>query len=172
MARSSLSRFFCCSITSRRDFLRTGWIATFCCTLVLFLITQYDSFQLHTLSHQAQWAAAIETTIPTVLHKAVAVAGAGHGQTTKSPHNASRIAERLKKEFEEHRLAGSSARFFKDNLLKDYYSRMPTLSSRMGETPQVGGATLSSEDQQALQWANEHPNDPRSAQIKQRLGVR
>jgi hypothetical protein len=61
---------------------------------------------------------------------------------------------------------------FKDNLLKDYYSRMPTLSSRMGETPQVGGATLSSEDQQALQWANEHPNDPRSAQIKQRLGVR
>jgi hypothetical protein len=61
---------------------------------------------------------------------------------------------------------------FKDNLLKDYYSRMPTLSSRMGETPQVGGVTLSSEDQQALAWANANPNDPRSAQIKQRLGVR
>lgn len=61
---------------------------------------------------------------------------------------------------------------FKDNLLKEYYSRMPTLSSRMGETPQVGGVTLSSEDQQALAWANANPNDPRSAQIKQRLGVR
>jgi len=61
---------------------------------------------------------------------------------------------------------------FKDNLLKDYYSRMPTLSSRMGENPQVGGVTLSSEDQQALAWANANPNDPRSAQIKQRLGVR
>lgn len=60
----------------------------------------------------------------------------------------------------------------KDRLLKDYYSRMPTLSSRMGETPQVGGVTLSSEDQQALAWANANPNDPRSAQIKQRLGVR
>lgn len=31
---------------------------------------------------------------------------------------------------------------FKDNLLKDYYSRMPTLSSRMGETPSIGGAPL------------------------------
>jgi hypothetical protein len=30
--------------------------------------------------------------------------------------------------------------------------------------------TLSGEDQQALDWANKNPNDPRSAQIKNRLG--
>jgi hypothetical protein len=29
---------------------------------------------------------------------------------------------------------------------------------------------LSPQDQQALDWANENPDDPRSAQIKQRLG--
>ena len=33
------------------------------------------------------------------------------------------------------------------------------------------GATASSADQQALQWANANPNDPRAAQIKQRLGA-
>lgn len=31
---------------------------------------------------------------------------------------------------------------------------------------------LSATDQQALQWANANPNDPRAAQIKARLGVR
>lgn len=31
---------------------------------------------------------------------------------------------------------------------------------------------LSPQDQQALNWANSNPNDPRSAQIKQRLGVK
>jgi hypothetical protein len=31
---------------------------------------------------------------------------------------------------------------------------------------------MSAEDKQALQWANSNPNDPRSAQIKQRLGVK
>lgn len=30
--------------------------------------------------------------------------------------------------------------------------------------------TLSSDDQQALQWANSNPNDPRAAQIKRKLG--
>ena len=30
--------------------------------------------------------------------------------------------------------------------------------------------TLSGEDRQALDWANKNPNDPRSAQIKNRLG--
>jgi len=29
---------------------------------------------------------------------------------------------------------------------------------------------LSSQDQEALDWANSHLNDPRAAQIKQRLG--
>jgi hypothetical protein len=32
--------------------------------------------------------------------------------------------------------------------------------------------TLSGEDQQALDWANKNPNDPRSAQIKNRLGAK
>ena len=32
--------------------------------------------------------------------------------------------------------------------------------------------TLSGEDQQALDWANKNPNDPRSSQIKNRLGVK
>lgn len=33
-----------------------------------------------------------------------------------------------------------------------------------------GGATLSPQDQEALNWANSNPTDPRAAQIKQRLG--
>jgi hypothetical protein len=32
--------------------------------------------------------------------------------------------------------------------------------------------TLSGEDQQAMDWANKNPNDPRSAQIKNRLGAK
>jgi len=44
----------------------------------------------------------------------------------------------------------------------DYF---PELSA-----PQVG-RTLGTQDQQALDWANANPDDPRAAQIKQRLGV-
>lgn len=36
----------------------------------------------------------------------------------------------------------------------------------------MGKSEMSAEDKQALQWANSNPKDPRSAQIKQRLGVR
>jgi hypothetical protein len=36
----------------------------------------------------------------------------------------------------------------------------------------MGKSSMSAEDKQALQWANSNPNDPRSAQIKQRLGVK
>ena len=32
------------------------------------------------------------------------------------------------------------------------------------------GRELSTQDQEALNWANSNPTDPRSAQIKQRLG--
>jgi hypothetical protein len=35
---------------------------------------------------------------------------------------------------------------------------------------QIVNAQLSPQDQEALSWANSNPNDPRSAQIKQRLG--
>jgi hypothetical protein len=34
-----------------------------------------------------------------------------------------------------------------------------------------GGGNMSPQDQQALEWANANPNDPRAAQIKQKLGV-
>lgn len=42
------------------------------------------------------------------------------------------------------------------------------LQSLMGGAPKA----MRPEDQQALNWANANPNDPRSAQIKQRLGVK
>lgn len=34
------------------------------------------------------------------------------------------------------------------------------------------GASISAQDQQALQWANSNPNDPRAIAIKQKLGVK
>lgn len=37
--------------------------------------------------------------------------------------------------------------------------------------PQGAPRQMSEQDQQALNWANANPNDPRAAQIKQRLGV-
>ena len=40
-----------------------------------------------------------------------------------------------------------------------------------GGQPAGGRRQLSDEDQQALNWANSNPDDPRSAQIKSRLGV-
>jgi hypothetical protein len=33
-----------------------------------------------------------------------------------------------------------------------------------------GGAQMSPEDKQALEWANKNPSDPRAAAIKQKLG--
>ena len=39
-------------------------------------------------------------------------------------------------------------------------------------SPSSGGGGPSAMDQQALAWANAHPNDPRAAAIKQRLGAR
>jgi len=41
-----------------------------------------------------------------------------------------------------------------------------------GGTPKGGGGgNMSAQDRQALEWANANPNDPRSAQIKQKLGA-
>ncbi len=40
------------------------------------------------------------------------------------------------------------------------------------ESDPNSGPTMSPEDEQALQWANSNPNDPRAAKIKARLGVR
>lgn len=49
-------------------------------------------------------------------------------------------------------------------------------SEIINQQPQPGGTTAapgggSSADQQALSWANANPNDPRAAQIRQRLGA-
>ena len=41
----------------------------------------------------------------------------------------------------------------------------------VGKAPKAPNRTMSAQDQQALNWANANPNDPRSAQIKQRLGM-
>lgn len=49
-------------------------------------------------------------------------------------------------------------------------SAMPGMFDRSPQSGEAG--PMSPMDQQALQWANEHPDDPRAAQIKQRLGVR
>lgn len=42
---------------------------------------------------------------------------------------------------------------------------------RSGSQQQIQGGTLSNQDQQALQWAKANPDDPRSAQILNKLGV-
>lgn len=41
----------------------------------------------------------------------------------------------------------------------------------VGKAPKAPNRMMSSQDQQALNWANANPNDPRAAQIKQRLGM-
>jgi len=46
-----------------------------------------------------------------------------------------------------------------------------TLDRLRGETPAASAAKLAPADQQALTWATANPNDPRAAQIKQRLGM-
>jgi hypothetical protein len=43
-------------------------------------------------------------------------------------------------------------------------------SSGKKQIEKISGQQLSAQDQEALNWANSNPNDPRSAQIKQRLG--
>lgn len=46
------------------------------------------------------------------------------------------------------------------------------ISAIAGRVPvdRPGGGVMSPEDTQAMEWANKNPNDPRSKQIKQRLG--
>lgn len=41
----------------------------------------------------------------------------------------------------------------------------------VGKAPKAPNKTMSAQDQQALNWANANPNDPRAAQIRQRLGM-
>ena len=41
----------------------------------------------------------------------------------------------------------------------------------VGKPPKAPNKTMSAQDQQALNWAKSNPNDPRAAQIRQRLGM-
>ena len=56
-----------------------------------------------------------------------------------------------------------------------FYKPIKSLTSasetKGGATAATPTATMSAQDKQALEWANSNPNDPRAAQIKQRLGV-
>jgi len=52
----------------------------------------------------------------------------------------------------------------KEPEVKDYYPEV--------KFERRAAAPMSSDDQAALDWANSNPNDPRAAQIKQRLGAR
>jgi hypothetical protein len=73
------------------------------------------------------------------------------------------------------KLYNASAEQF--NQKRDEYSGIAQ-RNKLDVDAAVGGAApikstpLNVQDQQALQWANAHPNDPRSAQIKQKLGQR
>lgn len=74
------------------------------------------------------------------------------------------------------------------NVLKDAISRIKpfeytpsyTPPASTGAAPPAGSSApsaapqrqLSPQDQAALDWANAHPQDPRSEKIKQRLGIK
>ena len=61
-----------------------------------------------------------------------------------------------------------AAREFEENVTKG----IELARKRAGMPPsQQGSRQISPQDQEALNWANKNPNDPRSAQIKQRLGI-
>lgn len=81
----------------------------------------------------------------------------------------------------------SAAKGLNDVNEKEYRSvvkRFTKMASKRGLDPENiitsfdeesdpnSGPTMSPEDEQALQWANSNPNDPRAAKIKARLGVR
>jgi hypothetical protein len=51
----------------------------------------------------------------------------------------------------------------------DFHTRLQPKASAMLRSVQ-GGTQMNAQDQQALQWANANPTDPRAAQIKQKLG--
>ena len=44
------------------------------------------------------------------------------------------------------------------------------VNAAVGSPAEIKAQQLTSQDQQALQWANSNPNDPRAAQIKKKLG--
>jgi hypothetical protein len=55
---------------------------------------------------------------------------------------------------------------------QDEMSVIARVRGMPGTTKDTGKPALKDQDQEALNWANANPNDPRSAEIKKRLGVR
>lgn len=60
---------------------------------------------------------------------------------------------------------------FKNDVASDFSNRIKT-RIKVPDEVIIGQPQMTTEDNAALQWANENPNDPRSAAIKQRLGVK
>jgi hypothetical protein len=73
--------------------------------------------------------------------------------------NAMDMLDRKSKDPAKRAKAEANIQATKDAVLKEYQVRGG------------GGGSMSPQDKQALEWANSNPNDPRSAQIKQKLGV-
>ena len=108
-------------------------------------------------------------------------AGATIGAISKARQDASRIFQEMKlmdgptKALKKKADAGDKeAKKQLDDLEQEIFEkelgRLPFDMSGPGGA-QSRGTTLSPIDQEALNWANSNPNDPRSMQIKQRLGV-
>jgi hypothetical protein len=75
------------------------------------------------------------------------------------------IAERAIDKYNERVDKGELDRFFRTQGLEPQKIEKPKFESR------AATARLTDEQRQALDWANSNPNDPRSALIKQRLGM-
>ena len=74
------------------------------------------------------------------------------------------------------RLASYKTNYATPENLRKISERAKEIQMGFGAQPTVAAQprparTLSTEDKEALDWANSHPQDPRSAQIKSRLGV-
>ena len=58
-----------------------------------------------------------------------------------------------------------------DNQTRDYEAVRQGILADISGTGGGGGSSLTAEDQQALDWANSNPKDPRAAKIKAKLGA-
>lgn len=75
------------------------------------------------------------------------------------------IAERAIDKYNERVEKGELDRFFRTQGLEPQKIEKPVFESR------AVAKSLSEEERQALEWSNSNPNDPRSAEIKRRLGM-
>jgi hypothetical protein len=80
----------------------------------------------------------------------------------------SQRATELQKRYQEAKLLDPKLTL--PDFLAQNQQAVKIIQSQEGGTMGTGGAR-SPRDQQALEWANANPNDPRAAQIKQRLGA-